>query len=125
MSEKENYLISSHISSYIEECYETAVKKGWWIHGDRNFGELCALLHSEISEAFEEYRAGHGITEIYFDDPYPDENSKPEGIPVEFADLLIRLFDLCGKYKIPIVEALDMKIKYNKTRPYRHGNKKA
>ncbi len=51
------------------------------------------------------------------------EDKKPEGIPIELANLLIRIFDTCGTYGINLSEALRMKMAYNKTRPYRHGGK--
>jgi NTP pyrophosphatase (non-canonical NTP hydrolase) len=75
------------------------------------------LLHSEISEAFEEYRNGYGLTEIRF------EGTKPEGIPIELADVVIRLLDMCYQFEIPLAAAILEKIRYNKTRPYRHGGK--
>jgi NTP pyrophosphatase (non-canonical NTP hydrolase) len=52
------------------------------------------------------------------------KNSKPEGIPAELADCIIRILDYCGKEGIDIEEAVKIKHQYNKTRPYRHGGKK-
>lgn len=49
---------------------------------------------------------------------------KPIGIAVELADVLIRIADTCGRYNIPLEEALKLKLAYNKTRPHRHGGKK-
>jgi NTP pyrophosphatase (non-canonical NTP hydrolase) len=109
------------IASLIEQSYETAKSKGWWDDADspeRNFGMKLMLMVSEISEALEEYRHGRAIDEIWY-----GENEKPEGIPVEMADLLIRVFDMCGHHKIPLERALTEKLAYNKTRSYRHGNK--
>lgn len=51
-------------------------------------------------------------------------DAKPEGIPIEFADTIIRVLDICGFYGIDIEEALRVKAQYNATRPYRHGGKK-
>lgn len=42
----------------------------------------------------------------------------------EIADTFIRLFDLCGYLDIDISKAVADKVEYNKTRPYRHGNKR-
>jgi NTP pyrophosphatase (non-canonical NTP hydrolase) len=103
----------------MHEIHSTAVEKGWWENEDRNFGELIALCHSELSEAFEEYRKGLNLDDIYY------VEGKPEGIPVELADLLIRLFDFCYKFEIPLYSALQIKMEFNKGRPYRHGGKKA
>ena len=107
------------IQSLVEECHNIALQKDWWAGEERNFGELLCLIHAEISETLEEYRNHKGFDEIYFN------GEKPEGIPIELADVLIRIFDLCGKYDIPLEKAIDMKIEYNKTRPSRHGGKRA
>lgn len=107
------------IRDLVDESYNTAFSKGWHDEGkNKTFTECIALFHSEISEALEEYRNGRTVQEIYL-----SENGKPEGVPVELADLLIRVFDTCGELNIPIQKALELKLNYNKSRPYRHGNK--
>lgn len=110
------------LDDLINEAHRTAVSKGWWDDGDRNLYEQVALMHSELSEAVEELRADHGVTEVYFNE---DKPGKPEGFPIELADVLIRIFDTAGRYGIDLPAAIDMKLKYNKSRPYRHGGKKA
>lgn len=52
-----------------------------------------------------------------------DPRDKPEGIAVEMADCLIRILDWCAKEGIDIDAITHKKITYNRTRPYRHGNK--
>jgi NTP pyrophosphatase (non-canonical NTP hydrolase) len=99
----------------IEESYGTAKERGW--HDQpREAGTAIALIHSELSEALEELRAGR--QNLYFTD-----DGKPEGVAVELADVLIRIADLCGALKIDLAEAVLVKMAFNKTRPYRHGGK--
>lgn len=100
----------------MEICYETAVEKGWH-NPSKTFGEQIALFHSEITEALEEFRAGHLPYHVY------EKDGKPEGVPVEFADLLIRVMDTCGLYNINLLSTILDKMKYNLTRSNRHGGK--
>lgn len=104
------------IAQYIEAAHATAVSKGWH-EKPRSFGDVCALFHSEISEAFEDARKGREFTEVQW------EGDKPTGIPIELADLAIRLFDFCGAEGIDLEKAIARKMEYNLTRPHRHGGK--
>ena len=110
------------INDLIQTSHNTAKEKGWWDDSNRNVGELLALVHSEISEALEVYRikGRDGLQEIW-----EDEKGKPEGFVTELADVIIRIADLCGEFNLDLESTLVKKMEFNKTRPYRHGNKKA
>ncbi len=88
-----------------KEIHENAVNKGFW-DPPSSFGKLTGLLHSEITEIFEEYRDGRDIHEIYYDKLDLSITKKPLGIPVEIADLAIRLLDLAGYYNFNLEEAV-------------------
>jgi NTP pyrophosphatase (non-canonical NTP hydrolase) len=92
---------------------EWAKKKGWNSPWDLN--DKLLLTHTEISEAKEELRDGHLPTEIYFN------GTKPEGFPIELADVFIRLLHICAMEGIDIEHALELKMTYNEKRPLKHG----
>lgn len=94
------------------EIYQNNVKKGFW-DDDRSIGEVIALIHSEASEALEDWRDGR--MRIYA------ESGKPVGFPIELADIVIRVLDLCHKLGIDIEDAIRMKHEYNLTRARLHG----
>ena len=102
------------ISALIQTAHKAAADKGFW-DTEPNLGEKIALIHSELSEALEEVRAGHAPNETYFVD------GKPEGLPVELADVVIRVADLCGHFDIDLERAIVEKLTYNENRPPRHG----
>jgi hypothetical protein len=147
------------LNELAEEAHRTAVQHGWW-GTERNFGEVIALIHSEASEALEDYRKGYSPERMSYkykakpgtqtvpmrmsgdDVEYlsplggwaPAEPAvmrefgydvKPVGIPSEMADIIIRVLDACAAYGIDIEEAMRIKMAYNETRPYRHGEKNA
>lgn len=129
------------LNALAAECHEVSKSKGW-LEETRSFGDLIALMHSELSEALEEFRAGKSFNAIYWKckncawiayEPITAEcrhgdwiecDFKPEGIPIEMADTLIRILQFCGTYEVDIQEAYEIKMDFNKGRPHRHGGKK-
>lgn len=107
------------INQLVKAAHENAVSKGWW-EEDRGFGELIALMHSELSEALEFYRDGHAPNEMLWTGT---SGLKPDGVPAELADVVIRIFDACGRHGIDLEAAITAKMAYNATRPHRHGGK--
>jgi NTP pyrophosphatase (non-canonical NTP hydrolase) len=97
-----------------QEVNQMAIEKGWW-KGERNEGELIALMHSELSEALEAIRNGN-----------PPDDKIPEftGVEAELADVIIRIMDMAAAKGYRVGEAVVAKINYNKNRPYKHGGKK-
>lgn len=99
--------------------HSIAVAKGWWKDGEeeeRDFGEIMANFHSELSEAWEAHQKG--ITE---DDKIPYFT----GEEAELGDTFIRIFDYAAVKELRLADAVLQKMVFNANRPYRHGGKKA
>lgn len=97
---------------------QLAHEKGWYDPPKTEF-EAMLLMISEITEASEELRDGHRLDEIYL----KDGSTKPEGVPIELADAVIRIADFCKEHDIDLVLAITVKMSYNATREHRHGGK--
>lgn len=113
--------------------YAWAEVKGW-NETPPSFGEAIALLHSEVSEALEEFRIMG--TQAYYGVPNGAETAhitvttadyeghKPLGVPSELADVFIRLVHYCELFGVNLADEYEAKMKYNWTRTHRHGGKK-
>lgn len=118
-----------NINDIVKEVYNTAKEHGWH-ETERTFGEEIALCHSELSEALEEYREGFAVNETYYtctNDTGGEctscGNCKPEGVPTELVDCVIRIMDMFGRYGLDMEKILDEKMKFNSGRSFRHGGK--
>ena len=78
-------------------------------------GERIALIHSEASELLEWTRGSE-----YSSDHIPTYSGEEE----ELADIVIRVIDYADVYDLSLGPALLAKLRFNKTRGYRHGGKK-
>lgn len=95
-----------------KEAFATNVAHGFT--GNAIPTAIC-LMHSELSEALESYRKHEPF--LWFD------NGKPEGIAAEYADVIIRIMSDCEERGIDLNNAIEVKMAYNKSRPYKHGGK--
>jgi len=90
----------------------TALDAGWYndpqtgLPIERNFGEVVALMHSELSEALEADRKG------LMDDKLPHR----DGREVEFADCIIRILDTAGALGLDVAGAMIEKNRFNRER---------
>lgn len=93
-------------------AHETALNAGWYRNPatgqpvTRNFGEVVALMHSELSEALEADRKG------LKDDKLPHR----DGREVEFADCIIRILDTAAALGLDVPGALIEKNRFNRQR---------
>ena len=93
-------------------AHKTALDAGWYTDpatGEpvtRNFGEVVALMHSELSEALEADRKG------LMDDKLPHR----DGREVDFADLILRVLDTAAALGLDVAGALIEKNRFNAQR---------
>ena len=93
------------IDDLCAQCHGNSNAAGWW-NAPRNFGEMIALMHSELSEALE------GDRKNLASDHLPGFSMVEE----EFADVLIRLFDCAGGMGLRLGQAFEAKIQFNQER---------
>lgn len=93
-------------------AHSTATEAGWYKDPAtgkpiaRNFGEVVALMHSELSEALEADRKG------LMDDKLPHR----DGREVEFADCIIRILDTAAALNLDVAGALIEKNRFSRQR---------
>jgi NTP pyrophosphatase (non-canonical NTP hydrolase) len=131
------------MKNLISQAHEMAKSKGFW-EGERNKSELLMLIVSELAEALEALRKDHyadqDVVESLSHDLELDrtdeefllkainwKTSFEQGVKSSFedeiADVAIRLFDLCGGLGVDLEKHIEMKMKYNSMRGYKHGKK--
>lgn len=107
------------LNEFAREVHANACAHGWWDE-ERDTAEIIALIHSEWSEALEEYRAGRpmvwyavnadcrmcGDRPVIYNEICETNNCdaghKPEGIAVELIDGCIRILDFAAHEKVSL-----------------------
>ena len=113
-----------NLNKFAREVHANACAHGWWDE-ERDTAEIIALIHSEWSEALEEYRAGRPMVWhecmdegqapedrpvvceqctdcYYYGKKCEHRGKKPEGIAVELIDGCIRILDFAAHEKVSL-----------------------
>ena len=129
MKAYESMEIAESVTTLAADIFDWALNKGFW--GDewevmKNHNvpveilnsvremkkcQKLLLIVSEISELMEGLRATNNIVSLGH---FTNEEE-------EAADVMIRLLDYCGRYKLRIGAALMAKMAKNEGRPFLHG----
>lgn len=125
----------------IDKAHAVAKEKGFW-ETERNVSEMLMLIVSELAEGQEALRKNHyadpfAVTQLSNDlelektdeEFHLDKAEWKEKFELavkssfedEIADVAIRLFDLCGGLNIDLEKHIELKMKYNSMRGYKHG----
>lgn len=121
------------LNELAKEAYLYAQEKGFY-EQPTAIGTRLMLIVSEIAEALEADRKNQyadlacfdeieQLTPRTGDDPFQDKfrTHIKDTFEDEIADTFIRLFDLCGYLEIDIERHIELKMRYNAMRPYKHG----
>ena len=104
--------VKNAIEVLVAACHGRAWNAGWWHniktgeYDPRSHGDICSLIHSEVSEAYEGYRKD------LMDDKLPQRKM----FPVEIGDTIIRAFDAMGGLYPGDAVCIIEKMMYNDSR---------
>ena len=122
-----------NIKEIQQEIHKVNVEKGFW-EDRKNVGEVLMLIVSELSEALEAHRSSRKALVELFDAKSIDrteaadyqadfEQCIKDTFEDEIADTVIRILDMCEGFGIDLERHIELKLEYNRTRPYKHGKK--
>jgi hypothetical protein len=105
-------------NSWQNVLYTETRESGWDPETANSLAEEILHMIQELTDAFNEIRAGRRPDEIYI-----GTDGKPRGVPIEFADTLIGLFYNAELRGFSLFDATQIKRAWNRDRRYREENR--
>lgn len=134
----------TNLNELSSKIYNANKEKGFYDE-PREIGTLLMLVVSELAEALEADRKNSSNKlKVFLEDlKYAKlsiedfslqndncnwiknrfETTIKDSFEDEIADAMIRLLDLCDHLNIDIEKHIDLKLRYNETRPYKHNKR--
>lgn len=126
----------NYLNVYAKDIHEQNLVRGFDAKKE-NLGQSLMLVVTELAEALEADRTSNKASLKKFAEEMHGETieSSPlsfkalfnkyikDSFEDEIADSMIRLFDLCGALEIDIDKHVELKLKYNSLRKFKHGKK--
>ena len=119
----------NNLNELAKQLHEKAKAKGFWDE-QRETGTLLMLMVSELSEALEADRKDKHTNKntlvklLYENDPTQFvsvfQNDVKDTFEDEIADVFIRLLDFIAQREIDIESHIELKMRFNQTRAYKH-----
>ena len=122
--------MNSTINQLKKRIHDNAIVKGF--HDEPlEVGTLLMLVVSELGEALEAHRTGQRANLKQFEEllfskvefKTAFEIAIKNSFEDELADVIIRMLDVCAVHNIDINKHIELKHKYNTTRPRKHGKR--
>ncbi len=111
-------VIGPNIPGIMAEGLQTIKDKGLFVD-EEDFLRALMMVCEELGEACADYRRNKPLDGIAY-----GSDGKPEGVPVEIGDAIVRLCAIAAKYDMPLPRAIQEKMAFNKLRGHRFGGKK-
>lgn len=89
----------------------------------KNVDQKLLLMVTEIVEATQEFRKIKSIPEIDGGEWSEDDAKLVHKFHEEMSDLAIRLLSFCSEMGIDLEKEIVEKMRFNETRPYKHGRR--